>query len=255
LQEVAGDDIIAKSEKMKSVWNIAIMLLVTAVAAFGAVSTDFAPYQAIIDRKPFGEALTDPALTKAPVGQAESFLKSLKMCGIKQEEGRVTVAFVNPAKNNKSYYLKVGEKTEDGTDIELVDADFDLESALLKKDSETAWICMSGSPQKAAQIQGSTAKNSASTVRNSPVQARLTYRELQRQREEAKLKQLVEETKKPPKLSGEELEKHLKDYQMEAIRKGLPPLPIPLTQEMDDQLVKEGVLPPQSTPAQAPVQQ
>jgi hypothetical protein len=49
------------------------------------------------------------------------------------------------------------------------------------------------------------------------------------------------------KLSPEELEKQLKEYQMKVIREGLPPLPIPLTKEMDDQLVKEGVLPPQES--------
>jgi len=31
---------------------------------------------------------------------------------------------------------------------------------------------------------------------------------------------------------------------MHLIRQGKTPLPIPLTQEMDDQLVKEGILPP-----------
>ena len=48
-----------------------------------------------------------------------------------------------------------------------------------------------------------------------------------------------------PKYTGEALEKHLKEYQMQVIREGLPPLPIPLTPEMDNQLVSEGVLPPQ----------
>ena len=54
-----------------------------------------------------------------------------------------------------------------------------------------------------------------------------------------------------PKLSSaeeqrrrEEVRANLQDYQMEVIRSGMPPLPIPLTQEMDDQLVAEGVLPP-----------
>ena len=42
----------------------------------------------------------------------------------------------------------------------------------------------------------------------------------------------------------EEIEKKLQQYQMDLIRKGAKPLPIPLTQEMDDQLVKEGVLTP-----------
>ncbi len=38
---------------------------------------------------------------------------------------------------------------------------------------------------------------------------------------------------------------NLRQYQMEVMRAGMAPLPIPLTQEMDDQLVAEGVLPPQ----------
>lgn len=41
-----------------------------------------------------------------------------------------------------------------------------------------------------------------------------------------------------------EIRKNLKEYQMEVIRSGMPPLPVPLTREMDDQLVQEGVLPP-----------
>jgi hypothetical protein len=43
--------------------------------------------------------------------------------------------------------------------------------------------------------------------------------------------------------TGEALKKHLQDYNMEIIRKGLPPLPIPLTPEQDRQLVEEGILP------------
>ena len=42
-----------------------------------------------------------------------------------------------------------------------------------------------------------------------------------------------------------EMLKKLQEYQVKAIREGRQPLPIPLTQEADDQLVKEGLLPPQ----------
>ncbi|WP_136083290.1 hypothetical protein [Pontiella desulfatans] len=45
----------------------------------------------------------------------------------------------------------------------------------------------------------------------------------------------------------EEVRANLRQYQMEVIRAGMPPLAIPLTQEMDDQLVAEGVLPPAKT--------
>ena len=44
-----------------------------------------------------------------------------------------------------------------------------------------------------------------------------------------------------PKMTGPELEKHLQNYQLEVIRQGLPPLPIPLTPEMDAQLVAESI--------------
>ncbi|OGV65209.1 MAG: hypothetical protein A2498_12445 [Lentisphaerae bacterium RIFOXYC12_FULL_60_16] len=52
-----------------------------------------------------------------------------------------------------------------------------------------------------------------------------------------------------PTIIPEELKKQLESYQLELIRaggaKGPPlPLPMPLTQEMDDRLVEEGVLAP-----------
>lgn len=41
-----------------------------------------------------------------------------------------------------------------------------------------------------------------------------------------------------------ETKERLRQYQMEVIRSGMPPLPTPLTEAMDEQLVKEGILPP-----------
>jgi hypothetical protein len=51
-------------------------------------------------------------------------------------------------------------------------------------------------------------------------------------------------TSTPVRLEGESFKKQLQAYQMQLIREGRTPLPIPLTKEMDDQLVAEGVLPP-----------
>jgi len=47
-----------------------------------------------------------------------------------------------------------------------------------------------------------------------------------------------------PEQRREELQKRLQQYQMEQIRKGQTPLPMSLSKEMDDQLVKEAVLAP-----------
>ena len=70
---------------------------------------------------------------------------------------------------------------------------------------------------------------------------RLSYAERRRQRMLERQKP-VEVPK--PMYSGEELEKHLQNYQMEVIRQGLPPLPVQLTADRDAQLVSEGFLPP-----------
>ena len=51
----------------------------------------------------------------------------------------------------------------------------------------------------------------------------------------------------PPGMTQGEMEDYFKEYQMELIRAGGasgPALPIPLTPEMDAQLVEEGVLAP-----------
>lgn len=45
-------------------------------------------------------------------------------------------------------------------------------------------------------------------------------------------------------LSTEAMQKQLHKYQLDLMREGKAPMPIPLTKEMDDQLVKEGILPP-----------
>ena len=49
-----------------------------------------------------------------------------------------------------------------------------------------------------------------------------------------------------PKLHGQMLKQYQRKYNMEVIRQGAPPLPIPSTPEEDAALVAEGVLPPQA---------
>lgn len=51
-------------------------------------------------------------------------------------------------------------------------------------------------------------------------------------------------TEIPRQLEGSEMDRQLQEYQIQAIREGREPLPIPLTPEADEQLVREGLLPP-----------
>jgi len=223
--------------------HLHITVLLIAVLSATVVSAvlqqySFDRYQPILDRQPFGEVQPDPAATASkPTGPvAPPFTKDLKMCAITDDESGVQVGFVNVAmKPPKSYFLRIGEMEDY---IELIDADYIEEMALLRKGEEEHWISMDGSGSGLGSTGGGGTPGAPSTS-GTPGQKRLSYRERLAQRRAAR----VIEVKKP-ELEGEELEKHLQSYQMELIRKGAPPLPMELTPEMDAQLVSEGVLPP-----------
>jgi spore cortex formation protein SpoVR/YcgB (stage V sporulation) len=132
----------------------------------------------------------------------------------------------------KSYILRIGEP-QDG--LELVEADMDSSEALLRKGNEVVLFKLeSGDGEQMARSQPSSQQNSYAERR------RALLRKIEERR-----KQQAEEKPPEPKLTGDALKKHLEDVQMDAIRSGRPPLPMPLTPEMDAQLVSEGVLPPQ----------
>lgn len=200
----------------------------------------FERYQVILDRQPFGEikAPTGPPGGGIPV--VPPFVKDIKMCAITEDEDGIQVGFVNVAqKPPKSYYLRIGE-SEDS--IVLVDADYGREVALLRKGEEQHWVSMEGpvigDPETAAAASASVVSIPKSN--KPPAAARPSYAErLRRRREAVRVREAPE-----PVLKGEELKKHLEEYQMELIRTGMPPLPMQLTPEMDAKLVEEGVLPP-----------
>lgn len=246
---------------------LAILGGLLAVVCVSAGATDASRYDIIVKRQPFWNPPPPPkprVIAKKTVTPArtKSFVDNIRMCGITERDGKITVGFVmsggrGRSRTQKSYYLAVGE-TED--EIQVVRADPRQEKALLRKGSEEGWISMSGAspaekaPTSFADIAArrrvpSPAVRSAAKV---PVPKPTTsYRELLKRRQEERARRLKEEQEKKQQeqesqITGEALEKHLSDYNMKLIRaKGKlgPPLPIQLTPEQDDQLVKEGVLP------------
>jgi hypothetical protein len=136
----------------------------------------------------------------------------------------------------KSYILRIGE-LQDG--LEMVEADIKTSEAMVRKDNEVALFKLEAGPgQPISKTEQSSRQSSFSERRNALLQ------KIEGRRKETERRR---ETEPPPEpqLTGEALKKHLEQVQMDAIRNGLPPLPLPLTSEMDAQLVKEGVLPPQ----------
>ena len=210
------------------------MLLLAASAAWADVPS-FDRYSVIIERKPFG-SLPAPEVKLPEQAPEHSFAENLRLTMIiTPDEGPQKIGFID-GRTNKSYTMAEGE-SQDG--IEMVSADFVNEQAILRQGSEMALIKFStgaGQAINPGQVPTPTAAPQPPPQRNDYA----ARRQMRRQQEQP------QPPPEPivPKYTGAELEKHLSDYQMEVIRQGLPPLPIPLTPEQDAQLVKEGVLPP-----------
>ena len=214
--------------------------------AYGVVVQDFKRYEVILHRRPFGDAPSDAELAAAaaPVAPSgPSFVDSLQMCAMTDGGGAVRVGFLDMKTNPpKTYFLFVGE-SEDG--IQVVSADYDAETALLRKGFEERMLTMStGTPTAAPQLTGNE------NAQRPEVFGRLRRaREMARRSpEEIEEARRLEIERKSPLLKGEEYEAHIREYNMNLIRMGGEmgvPLPIVLTDEEDAQLVDEGVLPPQ----------
>lgn len=212
---------------------LALLLATGAVAA--QATFPFERYQIIIQRKPFGELPAPEPPPPPPQPQAESFAKSLRLSMIidVNDGESMKVGFVD-TRTGKSYLLMPGE-SQDG--IEVVSASWKNEEAILKQGSEMALIKIASGEVRAIG-PGQQPQESPAPAAGS---ARPTWEERRRARAAPPP---PPEPPPQPKYTGEELERHLQEYQLEVIRQGLPPLPIPLTPEMDARLVAEGILPP-----------
>lgn len=200
-----------------------IFVLLLSVALHAAGSEGFERYQMIIDKRPFGEEPPEAETVQIPLTQ--SFAKDLRLSMLFEGPDGDVRAGVIDAASKKSYILRTGVE-EDG--LELVEADLQASEALLRKGNEVALFKL-----ESGEIEPLSRSEQAAR--------RSTYEERRRSR-------LTVQPPRPeqePRLTGEALRKHLEKVQMDAIRSGLPPLPLPLTPEMDAQLVAEGVLPPQ----------
>ncbi|MEI6515191.1 MAG: hypothetical protein WCO77_04370 [bacterium] len=181
---------------------------------------------------PFGNEATDVAAQAQAMDiPAESIGETLTMCAVTRnhDTGKVQVGLVDQA-TKKSYFLGEGD-TEDG--IELKGADYEEEKVLLKKGDKEVWLTMKAGVMEAPTV-----------VRNPFGLQSATPQPPNRDEAGAMTVAAMSGEAEPADVS---LKKLLIGSQMELIRargaKG-PPLPMALTPEMDDQLVKEGVLAP-----------
>ncbi len=211
-----------------------------AVVTHAAVSPPtFERYQVILERQPFGPALsaesTEASTTSTTMvaTSATGEALGLRACGLVQVEGEGLRAGLVDSKTGKSYFLAPGEM-EDG--IRVASVNFETEEVVVQRGSEMAILRLKEAGPGEKKAGGSAVTRPAFTPPRPPTMSAPTPPSTPSS----------SPPPPPPRLQGPELEKQLREYQMEVIRKGLPPLPIPLTPEQDAQLVQEGILPPQT---------
>ncbi len=205
-----------------------ILFLLFTAELCSATEEGFARYQLILDKQPFGQEPPEADIIQVPA--SESFARNLRLSMLFEGMDGSTRAGVVDNTTKKSYILRIGEP-QDG--LEVVEADIKSSEAMLRKGNEVALFKLeAGAGEPISKSQQASRQSSYADRRRALLQ------KIETRRQEA-------EPPPEPKLSGEALKKHLENVQMDAIRNGLPPLPLPLTPEMDAQLVKEGVLPPQ----------
>lgn len=243
-----------------------VLLLALSPVAATVARPDFNRYEVILSRRPFGEP---PPVVEPPGGQNKptepppAFAAKLKMVAITEKSGTIRVGFVDGGdKPARTYFLFVGD-SENG--YEVLRADYEAESAVIKKDGHEIALTMGGGGGTLASSANTTApqlastsraRRASSTSRTRPSQSTLT-REQYLAEQEAGLRgtptsprQALRQNEGAPDMADmppEMRELAMRKYNLELIRaqgeKGLP-LPIPLTIEEDNMLVEEGVLPP-----------
>ena len=206
-----------------------ILISLAAAALCRADEEGFKRYQLILDKQPFGTEPPEADMVQVPASQ--SFARNLRLSMLFEGPDGTTRAGIVDNSTKKSYILRIGEP-QDG--FEMVEADIKASEAMVRKNNEVALFKLESGAGESISKGEQVSRQSSYAERR---RALLQKVEDRRQQQPAKPTE--------PQLTGEALKKHLENVQMDAIRNGLPPLPLPLTPEMDAQLVSEGVLPPQ----------
>lgn len=236
----------SKGNRLAAIW---VMVWATGVCPAQDTVTEYSRerYDVIVERSPFGaDPLTDTAVSdKASSATLKALERQLRLCFLlKSQSGDVRAGFQNitaKAGEPKSVILMVGESFRA---MKLLEVDID---------NSTATLQYQGKPMTFELSKGKAAAVAAAKTPQPPTQPQRRFGGGFRRRTPPAEEVQPAPQPKPavPQLSPEEealrreeVRENLRQYQMEVIRSGMPPLPIPLTKEMDDQLVSEGVLPP-----------
>lgn len=227
----------------------ACALLASARLSVSAAEYTLEHYKVIMDRAPFGSAPAADAQATAASAAAELASRQYRLTMLVDEYGPGTCAGIVDQQTQKSYVLFLGQPIPEG--MELREVRMEAEEAVIRIGTETITLKISSGTGAAPNAPGSLRTSGMSRTRPYPgrslgpsTSSRITSLPARTPPAPSPVAPVASPAPpSPPALQGQELEKHLREYNLQNIRNGGPPLPIQLTPEEDEQLVKEGVLP------------
>lgn len=127
---------VMKQSTTRYCMGLAIIGWCAALAAHAVTTTDFSRYQAVLDRKPFGEVAPIVVAGTTELAVAESFAKDYEMKAIIDDGDKLQVCVLDK-KTNKYLYLDIGQEIGG---MRLVSVNYDKEEAVLGMGAETTVI-------------------------------------------------------------------------------------------------------------------
>jgi hypothetical protein len=235
-------EVLMSGIRQKRIIKVGLASLATGVSltCFSVTEYKRERYDLILDRSPFGAdpltgavVVNTDALDKAAAAAAVALGKNFRLSFLlESQDGDIRAGFQNlkPKKGEpSSSIIMVGESF---MGMKLKSIDFFNSEATMEHNGKPVSFQLSKAPV-------------AKAATKKPVQPQRRFGGGFRKQAPAPVKPKEPElSPEEQRIRREEIRANLQDYQMEVIRSGMPPLPIPLTPEMDDQLVAEGILPP-----------
>lgn len=195
--------------------NISVVLL---SLVLGTGAKEWSHYQVILDKNPFGAQVDSTNATP-------DFARSLRLSALWQVRGQMRAGFEDVA-TKRDFVLGGGERTNFG--LELIEIRYMESAVVLRQGNAVAFLRLQANAATPAPV-GASIPTTANP-----------WRAIQ---EDFHQHHPADGTNnQPPRIaySGEQLERHLQEQQLQAIRIGAPPLPVALTQESVNQLTCEG---------------
>lgn len=215
-------------------------------------AAELGQYQVILDKQLLGRKAPEPPPVTNPTPPplaAPGWSRQYRMTMMTQDDddGTVRVGLQN-VQDQSSVLLIQGRERAADKDFSLISADYEGGTAQISYLGTThrfeLQMTVAAPPVLKAPAGAAAGRpiQTPAAANNSASRSSIARSALRNRRESRKAESAPLQVRRFA--SQEELQAHLKEQQMDAIRTGKPPLPIPLTPAMDAQLVREGVLPP-----------